>query len=121
MSDVPLKYEMFIRKAFAFAKNSSIIKRAGDPAELAEAGFFTDANIDKIKSVTSYASVILTRAVINNLDSAIDNSEYVKLNGYCSKIIKAQSIKEISELITDIESSVIDYYFIHKEGKLTLK
>jgi hypothetical protein len=121
MPDQPYKFETFVRAAFAFASNVEILERAGDPAQLAEAGLFTDDNIDKIKSAASYSSVILTTAVMNELDSDIEDSEYVRINGYCSKIINAQSVLEIDELITDIQSSVVDRYFSREDGKLILK
>ena len=74
-----LKYEMLLRKAFGFQHDGQTGERGCDPAELAEASYLSDSNLDSAKIGAAYAITILSTAVINHVADNLGEGEYTRI------------------------------------------
>ena len=115
-----LNYETFIRRAFGYKINGQRIPRGGDPAALANTDIFTDDSIVKVKIAVGYAMQIF-RLEIFNAEVIDDDSEYDRIENFCDRVITANNINEISKLIEEFETTVLDKYFNINNGVTTLK
>jgi hypothetical protein len=100
-------YESFLRHAFGLHKGiGKCIERRGDPAELADADYFTPANLDIVKAATAYAmKVYISNS--HGLPSVFRQS----LLDYIPKVIYSSTIDEISDLIKDFNNVFVKKYY----------
>tara|TARA_R110002074_G_scaffold402342_1_gene608095 strand:+ start:27438 stop:27797 length:360 start_codon:yes stop_codon:yes gene_type:complete len=117
----PMRYEELLRKAFGFASDGKYGDRSCDPADLAEAGLFTDGNLNNVKIGAGYAFVILSTAVINEKDSSIEDGEHDRLDQFLERAISCSNVSELSDIIAEYEDTVISKYFVMSNGIITFK
>ncbi len=113
-----MSYELFVRSAFSFSLGKSI-GRYGDPASLADADHFRHDNIVGVKIGTGYAMEIFINYLLNN--KGFDGEEYERIESFPGRVLAASSLTEISELIDEFRSSVINRYFEVEEGRFLLR
>ena len=115
-----LSYETLIRRAFGF-KAGRMLDRQGDPAGLADTDRFVESNLPAVKVGVGYAVEILTTEIQNQRGDHISEKEHKRLDGFTSRVLAVQSLKEMAELIDEIRESIEDRYFQFDDGVMTLK
>jgi len=117
----PMRYEQLLRKAFGFSTNGQTGDRNCDPVGLAEAGLFTDDNLNRVKIGAGYAFEIMSTAVINEKESSIEDGEHDRLDQLLERVISCSNVSELSDVIADYEATVISKYFDVSDGNITFK
>lgn len=98
-----LKYEGFIRGAFAL-KDSNMIERGEDPARLAEAGLWNMNDLNRVKVGVAYALEIYSTKIKEILsDEKSHDAVSRDLERLLDQTIKATNLKEISKIIDDVK------------------
>lgn len=115
MKDCGLQYEIFVRKAFGYSERSQSIERGSDPAELALAGLFTEKNLAKIKVAVAYSIIVFTNKAMEilnaeELDLDTSDKEITRFRTLLESTISATELKLISNIINDVNNSIIDKY-----------
>jgi hypothetical protein len=111
------QYESFLRHAFGLHKGSGkCIERRGDPAELADADYFTPDNLDIVKAATAYAM----KAYISNSRGLLSGFRQSLLD-YIPKVICSSTIDEISDLINDFNNVFVKKYYLIKDEDISFK
>jgi hypothetical protein len=84
-----LRYENFVRGAFG-----NNVERAGDPAQLAEAGIFDIVSeLPKVKAATAYAMAIYKLGLSHEVEEQMDR--------IISEVIIANNCERVAILITE--------------------
>ena len=101
------QYESFLRHAFGIHKGSGkCIERGGDPAEVADADYFTPDNLNIVKAATAYAMKVY---ISNSQGLPSDFRE--SLLEYIPQVIHSSTINEISDLIKNFNNVFVKEYY----------
>jgi hypothetical protein len=105
-----LRYENFIRSAFAIALNQDI-GRGEDPGRLAEANYFNTSTLaTKVKVGTSYAIEIYSSLLRNANSLSLSNDEDDRMDSIVEDVLNATTHEEINQLIKEYQDTFITPY-----------
>lgn len=114
-----MQFETFIRRAFGL-KEGQMLERWGDPAALANTDQFSEGNISAVKVGIGYSFEILSTEIFNKVED-IDDSEYKRIEQFTDRVVAAENLKQISEIIKEYVNTVEEKYFQSNDGVMTLK
>lgn len=114
-----LNYEKFVLRAFGYPNKE--LERHGDPAGLADADYFADSYLDKVKIATGYSMEILNRDIRKKFGEILTEKDDEDLEDYITSLMKANNVKQVNELIVSYANKIIDKYYHIKEGILIAK
>ena len=102
------EYERLLRTAFGL-KEGHPVGRGEDPAGLADNDVFDEDNIDSIKVSVGYAMEIFA----NNIPSPtnLSDEEWDRMEDFVTKVIHANSVSAIADLIGEYWATVIETYY----------
>jgi hypothetical protein len=107
-----MEYEKFIRDAFSLAFGKPV-SRYGDPAGLADTDVFDPSSIASVKAATVYAMALFHK-IVSSLGVSITVS-------YDAQVIDARDLAEISQIIRQFRTEVVDKYFVVSSGVFSPK
>lgn len=116
---VAMHYELLLRRAFGL-RDGVLLDRHGDPAALATTDIYSDSNLSRVKAGVGYSFEIFRDDILGKKHDLPDG-EQTKIESFTDRVIKAKSIKDISDLIDEYNKSVIDKYYDVNNGVLTLR
>lgn len=117
--DDSLEYESFLRWAFGLQRNIHV-DRWGDPAQVADTDFFAENNLEGVKAATAYAMLIYKNDIVNKY-SDIPSAEYERLKNFVVNVVRAESVIEVSGLITGFNESFVDRFYIRENGSIIFR
>ena len=104
-----LKYEYFIRNAFALKSDKSI-DRWGDPASLANTDNYSDLFINSVKVSIGYAMEIYNYDIINDINTT-EEEERERIDNFLQRLLSASNINTISPILDEYITTVQDKYY----------
>lgn len=114
-----MDYELLLRRAFGLG-DGVLFDRYGDPAALATTDIYSDSNLSRVKACVGYSFEIFRNDILGKKHN-LPEGEQTKIESFTDMVIKAKSIKDISDLINEFNKSVIDKYYNVNNGIMTLR
>ena len=108
IDNIKLKYEYFIRDAFALGSDKSI-DRWGDQACLANANNYSDLFINSVKVAIGYAMEIYNYDIMNDMNTT--EKERERINNLLQRLLLASNINEITPILDEYITTVRDRYY----------
>ena len=102
-----LRYENFVRGAFSTSSGVEV-ERAGDPANLAEAGLVSANDLSRVKSATSYAMYTYNSIITNRVNPELTEEANERLDTIVDDVLNASSVELIMGLINEYRNSYFD-------------
>lgn len=116
--DYDLEYEQFLRLAFGIEQRK-ILSRYDDPAGVANAAEFSPDNLEVVKASVAYAMMVYRKTISKKAD--IQQSDNTRISNYVIKVVNAECLDDISDLITGFNESIVNRYFKIEDGFIDLK
>lgn len=116
--DYDLEYEQFLRLAFGLEQRK-LISRYDDPAGVADADQFSPDNLEVVKVSVAYAMMVYRNTIRKQAD--IQQSDNTRFSNYVIKVVNAEYLANISDLITGFNESIVNRYFKIEDGCINLK